>query len=211
LDSGADFWLKLRGLGTEMIQMETQLIFLTATLSPQDQEEFFQAMCISAKSVQMFCGSTSWRNIQYQIQEVEEETVVETVHRLVEQKLKQYPVSNKIVVYRDSVAQTVEIGEALGCPIYHRSIDDRAGKARRIKDLISGRSWVIAATNALGMEMDLFDIWVVIYTGQPQKLRDYTQETGCAERDGQSSEAIIVASRQVEGVQPSQTGQRLKS
>jgi hypothetical protein len=81
-------------------------------------------MCISAESVQMFCGSTSRRNIQYQVQEVEEETVVETVHRLVEQKLKQYPASNKIVVYRGSVAQTVEIEEALGCLIYHHSIDD---------------------------------------------------------------------------------------
>jgi len=35
---------------------------------------------------------------------------------------------SKIVVYGGSVEQTVEIGEALGCPIYHRSVDDRAGK-----------------------------------------------------------------------------------
>jgi superfamily II DNA helicase RecQ len=157
LDSGADFRPKLRGLGAEMIQMGTQLIFLTATLPPQDQEEFFQAICIPAESVQMFRSSTTRRNIQYQVQEVEGE-IVEEVQQLVEQKLKQYPAPSKIVIYGGSVAQTVEIEEALGCPIYHRSVDDRAGKARRIKDLIEGRSRVIAATNALGMEVDLPDI-----------------------------------------------------
>jgi superfamily II DNA helicase RecQ len=52
---------------------------------------------------------------------------------------------------------------------------------------------------------------VVIYTGQPQKLRDYTQESGRAGRDGQSSEAIIVASRQVEGVQARQAKSWTKS
>jgi superfamily II DNA helicase RecQ len=59
LNSGLDFQSKLKGLRAKMVQMRTQLIFLTATLPPQDQEEFFQTMCISAESVQMFCGSTS--------------------------------------------------------------------------------------------------------------------------------------------------------
>ena len=103
----------------------------------------------------------------------------------------------------------MKIGEALECPVYHRSVDDRAGKARRMKDLMDGRSRVIAATNALGMGVDLPDIQVVIHAGQPQKLRDYSQESGRAGRDGHSSEAIIVC--QVEDTQPSQPGQRLKS
>jgi hypothetical protein len=91
------------------------------------------------------------------VQEVERE-IVEEVQQLVEQKLKQYPVLSKIVVYRDSIAQTVEIEETLRCPIYHCSIDDRAEKARYIKDLIEERSRVIAAINALRIEVDLSDI-----------------------------------------------------
>ena len=65
---------------------------------------------------------------------------MEAVCRLVKQKLEQYPAPSKIVVYRGSVAQTVEIGEALGCPIYYCNVDDRAGKARRIKELMEGKS-----------------------------------------------------------------------
>jgi superfamily II DNA helicase RecQ len=74
------------------------------------------------------------------------------------------------VIYGGSVEQTIEIGEALWCPIYHRSVDDRAGKAKRIKELMEG---VICATNALGLGVDLLDIRVVIYAGQPQKLLEF--------------------------------------
>lgn len=191
LDSGPDFRPKLRALGAEMVQWGTQLIFLTATLPPTDEQEFFKAMCIPQECMHMFRGPTSRRNIQYQVQEVEGDTI-EVICRLVKEKLEKYAAPSKIIVYGGSVEQTIEIGEALGCPIYHRSVDDRAGKARRMKELMGGKHRVICATNALGLGVDLPDIRVVIHAGQPQKLRDYAQESGRAGRDGQSSEAIIV-------------------
>jgi superfamily II DNA helicase RecQ len=207
LDSGPDFRPKLRALGAEMVQMGTQLIFLTATLPPQDEEDFFRAMCIPPECVHISRSPTTRRNIRYQVHEVEGDGVVEAICQLVEKKLEQYPAPSKIVVYGGSVEQTEEIGEALGCPIYHRSVDDRAGKARRMKELREGKHRVIAATNALGLGVDLPDIRVVIHIGQPRKLKDYSQESGRAGRDGQGSEAIIVCG-QVEQAQP---GRRLKS
>jgi superfamily II DNA helicase RecQ len=116
------------------------------------------------------------------VQEVEGE-ILEAVCRLVKQKLEQYPVLSKIVVYRGNVAQTVEIGEALDCSIYYCNVNNQAGKARQIKELIEGKSQLIAATNVLGIGVDLPDIQVVIYTGQLQKLRDYIQESRKAGRD----------------------------
>jgi superfamily II DNA helicase RecQ len=142
----------------------------------------------------MFRGPTTRRNIRYQVHEVEGDTI-EAICQLVEKKLEEYPTSSKIVIYGGSVEQTIEIGEALECPIYHRNVDDRVGKARRMKELMEGRSRVIAATNALGLGVDLPDIRVVIHAGQPQKLRDYSQESGRVGRDGKSSEAIIVCGR----------------
>jgi hypothetical protein len=58
------------------------MIFLTATLLPKDEEEFFKAVHIPQECVHMFCGPTTRRNIQYQVQEVEGEegeTVVEAI------------------------------------------------------------------------------------------------------------------------------------
>ena len=75
LDSGPNFRPKLRALGAEIVQIRTQLIFLTATLPPQDEEDFFRAVCIPQECVHMFRGPTSRRNIQYQVHEVEEETI----------------------------------------------------------------------------------------------------------------------------------------
>ena len=77
---------------------------------------------------------------------------------MVKEKLEQYTVSSKIIVYSGSVEQTIAIGEALECPIYHCSIDDQAGKARCIKELIEERSLVIIATNTLELRVDLLDI-----------------------------------------------------
>jgi hypothetical protein len=52
---------------------------------------------------------------------------------------------------------------------------------------------VIVATNALRLRVDMLDIRVVIYVGQPRKLRDYSQASGRARRDGKSSEASLFA------------------
>jgi hypothetical protein len=41
LDSGPDFRPKLRALGAEIVQWKTQMIFLTATLLPKDDEFFY--------------------------------------------------------------------------------------------------------------------------------------------------------------------------
>jgi CRISPR/Cas system-associated endonuclease/helicase Cas3 len=59
LDSRLDFQPKLRALGAEMVQWGTQMIFLTATLSPKDEEEFFKAIRIPQECVHMFRGPTT--------------------------------------------------------------------------------------------------------------------------------------------------------
>jgi hypothetical protein len=64
---------------------------------------------------------------------------IKAICRLVEEKLRKYIAPSKIIVYRGSIKWTVEIREAIRCLIYHYSIDNRAGKARRIKELIKGK------------------------------------------------------------------------
>jgi len=55
------------------------------------------------------------------VQEVEEdiEGIVEAICWLVKEKLEQYPNPNKIVIYKGSIKQTVEIEEVLQCLIYY--------------------------------------------------------------------------------------------
>jgi superfamily II DNA helicase RecQ len=51
---------------------------------------------------------------------------------------------------------------------------------------------MIAATSALGMGINIPDIWCVIHLGRPQILLDYSQESGRAGQDGLASEAVII-------------------
>jgi hypothetical protein len=48
-------------------------------------------------------------------------------------------VPNKIIVYSKSIAQTVAIGEAIRCLIYYCNVNDQAGKAKRMKELMEGK------------------------------------------------------------------------
>jgi RecQ family ATP-dependent DNA helicase len=194
LDSGPNFRPKMRELGSVLVRMCTQLVYLTATLPPRDEVEFFKAMHIPPKDVQMFRAATTRKNIQYQVQESGEESDVDAVCQLVTEKLEQYPAPGKIIVYSSRVTQAEELAEALDCPVYHRNVDSQIGKARRMREWLQGENRVIVATNALGLGVDIPDIRVVIHAGKPRMLRDYAQESGRAGRDGLPSEAIIVCS-----------------
>ena len=96
------------------------MVFLTATLPLKEEREFFKAVHIPKDCV-AYRGKTSRRNIRYQVQEVGD--IIEAICQLVEEKLEKYAAPSKIIVYGGSVEQTIEIGEALGCPIYHYSVD----------------------------------------------------------------------------------------
>jgi superfamily II DNA helicase RecQ len=61
---------------------------------------------------------------------------------------------------------------------------------------------VIAATNALGMGVDIPDIRVIFYIGAPRTLLDYAQESRWAGWDSQASEAIIIQPHGMEGGRP---------
>jgi len=70
LDSSSQFRPKLKQLG-ELSLIGVQMVYLTATLPPRDEEEFFQLMHIPREHVKLFRGRTTRANIQYRVQEVE--------------------------------------------------------------------------------------------------------------------------------------------
>jgi superfamily II DNA helicase RecQ len=115
-------------------------------------------MHISAKDVQMFRVPTTRKNIQYQVRELGPESNIGVVCQVVQEKLEQYAAPGKIIVYSSRVTQAEKLGELLGCPVYHRNMDDHIGKAQRMREWLRGDNRVIVATNALGLGVDIPDI-----------------------------------------------------
>jgi superfamily II DNA helicase RecQ len=215
LDGSPGFRPKLRQLG-QLAMYGAQMVYLTATLPPRDEDEFRRLMHIPTQGLQLFRDRTTRKNVAYQVQDVDvpestnangwgadsvgfDAVICEAILQLVQQKLEQYPAPAKIIIYCSNIKGAEGLGDVLGCDVYHRNVDSKDGKFRRLDNWRKardngglGQGRVIVATNALGLGVDVPDIRVVIHVGKVWALKDYAQESGRAGRDGEKSEAIIV-------------------
>jgi RecQ family ATP-dependent DNA helicase len=195
LDSTAEFRPKMRQLG-ELVERGVQMVYLTATLPPHAEPEFMHIMRIKADDVHMFRSPTSRPNIAYSVVEYEEDEFgrgdIAAVCRLVEQKLEEYAAPAKIIIYSSSIVTTQEVSSALDCHAYYRDVGDAAVKDEIRKAWESADGRVVVATNAFGLGIDRPDVRVVVHIGPIYQMRNYSQESGRAGRDGKRSEAIIL-------------------
>jgi len=192
LDS-VDGWrtrmLALRNL----VMVETQMVYLTATLRPSEEELFIRLMGLPPKAqCQWFRGVTTRTNIQYRIHPYDVDEEEEAMKALVDELKKKYPLPGQMIVYCDSIDQTKRLAEVLNCVCYYREVGSRREKRELVMQLTSGQQQVFTATNALGLGVDAPTIRAVIHIGIIRLMRHYAQESGRAGRDGLPSEAIIM-------------------
>ncbi|KAK5989587.1 ATP-dependent DNA helicase RecQ-like protein [Cladobotryum mycophilum] len=182
LDGGDKFRPQLRQLGETLRDWGVQKVFLTATLAPGDEEEFFKVAVLSATRVKMFRSRTTRQNIEYRVEIIkagwdeQEKEEDKRVCRIVREWLNRHE-GGRAIVYGGSVERVKGLASALGCEAYYNKIDTTEGKQRRLRAWIRGGTLMVA-TNALGMGVDIPDIRLVVHAGMPRKLRDYVQESG---------------------------------
>ncbi|WKT53675.1 hypothetical protein QSH57_004259 [Fusarium oxysporum f. sp. vasinfectum] len=205
LEGTRDFRPKLRELG-RLALVGVQMVYLTATLPPSKEGEFFELINARSEDVTMIRTSTSRANVVYSVQtlvaatpEQATEAIITKVREVLDQKLEEYPWPAKIIVYCNTVVATGALATELNCDAYHRDVDTRDGKAERLRAWMSGLERerygggrVIVATNALGLGIDVPDIGVVMHVEMPFEMADYAQQSGRAGRDGKRSEAIVI-------------------
>jgi superfamily II DNA helicase RecQ len=189
LDGFRSRMLGLRGL----VRAETQMVYLTATLRPREEQQFIEAMGLPPKKqCEWFRGQTTRKNIQYWVHAYKAEEEQQAAVDLVEGLKRKYPLPGQVIVYCGTTKRTVQMASVLGAVCYYRAVGSTEEKQRIVQQLTSGEEQVFTATNALGLGIDAPTIRAVVHIGAVRKMRHYAQESGRAGRDGERSEAIIM-------------------
>lgn len=177
----------------ELAGQDVQVACLTATLPPQKEDQFLEAMDMRVHGLQVLRDITVRSNIAYSVVQYDAEEEVQVLRELVEQKKRQYPASDKIVIYCRTVDQVKDFANALNCTAFWRNAGTEEEKAEILAKLTKGDERVFTSTDALGEGIDAPSIRVVIHIGVIDSLDDYGQQSGRAGRDGcTASEAIIL-------------------
>jgi RecQ family ATP-dependent DNA helicase len=196
LNRGSRFRRELQRLG-HLVRCEAQMLLVTATLPPSEQDELYRRMFWEGLQVNDECRMRTVRwNIRYAVHVVEKsgnqrrdrERHDEAVVKIAAMKLRQhYP--GKVIIYANSIGKVRGLAEQLGVDEYFSEVDLKSDK---YEDFRSGRNQMIVATNALGLGIDDPNVRVVIHADMPRNLKEYVQESGRAGRDREFSEAITV-------------------
>jgi superfamily II DNA helicase RecQ len=185
------FRKQMQQLG-KLVATGTQIVMLTATLPPSEEDELFRRMYFNKEQVKIFRAKTTRTNVAYRVIKIDKamkrEQAEAVVLKMARQKIRQYK-TGKIVIYGNSVPKVKKLAEQLGCNAYFH---DAVGKASMLAEFMAGKQRVIVATSALGMGVDIPDIRCIIHIDWPWSILDYAQESGRAGRDGLRSEAIII-------------------
>jgi superfamily II DNA helicase RecQ len=185
------FRKQMQQLGT-LVAAETQMVLLTATLPPSEEDELFRRMHFDPDQVKVFRAETARTNVAYRVIKVgkaaRKQEVEEMIVGVVQQKLRKYR-KGKVVVYGNSVRKVQGLAQQLGCDAYYH---DAVGKASMLEAFMSGSRRVMVATSALGMGVDIPDIRCIVHIDWPFSVLDYAQESGRAGRDGARSEAVMI-------------------
>jgi superfamily II DNA helicase RecQ len=192
LDRSVTFRKRLQELGRLGVA-GTQMVLLTATLPPSEEDTLLQRMHFKRADVHMFRAPTTRPNIRYSIADARGartkaarlEAVVERINEVV----RRHRGSGKMIVYAGTVKNTKALAVELGCSAYYGSAE---GRRDMVADFRSGEDDIIVSTSALGMGIDIPDVRAVIHAHVPWSLLDYGQESGRAGRDGQPSEAVVI-------------------
>jgi superfamily II DNA helicase RecQ len=189
LDGFRSRMLALRNL----VQAETQIVYLTATLRPREEQQFINAIGLPPKKqCKWFRRQTTRKNIQYQVHAYDVEDKQQAGIDLVEELKRKYPLPGQVVVYCSTRNRTVEIARVLGAVCYHQAVGSIKEKKEIVQQLTSSKAQVFTATNALGLGINAPTIQAVVHIGTVQKMQHYAQESRQAGRNSKVSKAIIM-------------------
>lgn len=176
----------LQKLGN-LIEKETQVVLLTATLPPIYERDLFETLYLPIEKVTQFRLSVNRSNIRYSVYHNQSQS---DVLEKIRQKDTQYSI-DRLIVFTRTVDEAKYIAKELDWPVYYSHSQYKEKTLQKFLDS-NEKSQRIVGTSSLGLGLDAPNIRATIHINRPYSLQDYAQESGRAGRDNRNSEAILL-------------------
>ncbi|KAL6359113.1 hypothetical protein LRP88_09313 [Fusarium phalaenopsidis] len=185
-------------LGWYVRRVQTQTVWLTATLPPDYQELFMEHNKLVRPHIVR--ESTNRPNIRYIVRrERGLGTLCQRAARLVQTCWTRKDLfeseRDKIILYCQTKELVAELADLLGCPSYTADSGTEEERRAVIEQWLSATDPpAVVATSALGPGFDHPHVRWVIHVGAPNLMTEFSQESGRAGRDGKVAESIVLLS-----------------